>query len=204
MMKLMLPAAEYRQMSWFGPRLEITRLGRLIPGVGFRFEKLGAVLGQASLPFGTATERKVSAVPAVAVRLNTAAAAVPLVGMSGVVGGTPPGRPERTTRRHEPPVSGALVDPVAVAQVQGLPVPPRESQIRSGGMLWNPPADAPVGAAKYPSTSTITSALPTALNRLIAPVLLNCTIARLASPLPLARLMFEVSGTDPPAGNAVT
>src|ERR1700726_3883317 len=175
----MLPMAQYRPTSWFGPRFEITRLGRLIPGPGFRFEKLGAEVGQASLPLGTATERKVGAVAAVAVRLNTAAAAVPLEGMSGVESGTPPGRPERTRRRQWPPESGALVDPVAVAQTQGLPVPPRESQIRSGGMLWNPPADAPVGAAKYPSTSTITSALPTALNRLMAPPLLSCPIPRL-------------------------
>ncbi len=59
-----------------GPRFEITRLGRLIPRVGLRFEKDGALVGQASLPVGTATDRKVvGAVPAVAVRLNTAAAA---------------------------------------------------------------------------------------------------------------------------------
>src|ERR1700721_4848636 len=104
-------------MSWLGPRFEITRLGRLVPRVGVRFENDGAVVGQASLPVGPATDRKVvGAVPAVAVRLNTAAAAVPSVGMCGVVREKPGGTPESVTCRHTPPTRGALLLPVAVAQ----------------------------------------------------------------------------------------
>src|ERR1039457_6073027 len=44
----MLPAALYRQMSWVGPRFEITRLGRLVSPAGCMFENDGAPFGQAS------------------------------------------------------------------------------------------------------------------------------------------------------------
>src|SRR5579863_5664519 len=102
-------------MSCVGPSFEITRFGRLIPGVGLRLENAGDVVGQASPAVGTATEMKVVAVPAVAVRLNTAAAAVPSVGTWGVVSDMPGGTPETLTRRQVFPVNGALLLPVAVA-----------------------------------------------------------------------------------------
>src|ERR1700686_1963821 len=52
--------------------------------------------------------------------------------------------------------------------------------------------------------STITSTLPTALNRLICPPTPKRTIARLDSTLPPARLMFDATGCAPPAGKAIT
>src|SRR5579862_6376927 len=126
------------------------------------------------------------------------------MGMSGVFIDTPGGTPQRLTFRHVPPCSGALLPPVAVAQVVVFPAPPRESHIRRGGMLWNPPAVDPPGAAKYPSTSTITSASPTALNSVIAPPALSSTMARFASALPGARLRLEASGRLVPAGYTIT
>jgi hypothetical protein len=46
--------------------------------------------------------------------------------------------------------------------------------------------------------------LPAALKMLILPLALKCTIARLACTPRALRLMFEATGTDAPAGNAVT
>jgi len=192
-------------MSWVGPRFEITRLGRLVPAAGFMFENDGAPFGQASPGVvGTATARKVvGAVPAVPVRLNAAAAAVPSLGMCGVVSDPPIGTPESTTLTHAPALSGTLAAPGA----HSVPMPPRESQIRKGGTLWNAPADDPAGVAKYPSTSTITSALPAALSRSICPAKVSVpswTIARFDPTAPLLRLMLEAPGADPPAGYATT
>src|SRR5579864_563240 len=101
MMKLMLPAALKTQTSWFGPRLEITRTGKLMPADGLTFENSGALVGQGLAPTSAGViDRYVAWVPAVAVRLNTAAAAVPSPGIDGVPGGALAGRPDNFTGRH--------------------------------------------------------------------------------------------------------
>src|ERR1700683_3468933 len=113
--------------SWSGPSFEITRFGRAVPCAGFRFEKAGAVVGHVLPASAGVTDRNVvGAVPPTAVRLKTAAAAAAVAGMDCA----PP--PDSTTSRHFPGSRGLFVVPA-----HSVCCPARESQIRSGGMLWN-------------------------------------------------------------------
>src|SRR5438128_1950868 len=86
-----------------------------------------------------------------------------------------------------------------------LPVPSRVSKIRAGTTGLKQPSVVPVELALevHPATSTTTSTVPSALERVIMPFWPVATSTRLATVWPLVQLRFDASGLDSPLGYTV-
>src|ERR1700722_352856 len=124
----------------------MTRLASIARGSRLMVD-VDADVAQAPFACGGKTLRYVDSVPSTAVRLSTAACAVPTVGMSGCTPLPPSGIPETFTFTTAPGPRRWSLEPLPLQLLSGCSA--LVSHTRSGAMEWNCPGGSPgVSGAK--------------------------------------------------------